>query len=360
MSDTGNKNDPSKAVPAKDNPDPKPTPKLASAKRRSWWVVIAWLVVFGSVLSAGLAWWGKAEFERPGDFDAAQIINVPPGMGVAALARQLERQGVISDARIFTAGVLIKRKQGLVKAGEFKIAAGASMAEILAYLIDGKVVQHQITFAEGLTSLQVVQVLQNADVLSGGIAEIPKEGTLLPETYNAMRGDDRQIILNRMKRAQLGVMAQLWLKRAGGLPFSTPDEALVLASIVEKETGIDGERAHIAGVFINRLHKGMKLQSDPTIIYGLVGGKGRLDRALTRSDIASQSAYNTYVIAALPPAPICNPGRLSIAAVLNPLTTEDLYFVADGTGGHVFARTLAEHERNVAAWRKIEKRKNQP
>jgi UPF0755 protein len=219
-------------------------------------------------------------------------------------------------------------------------------------------VLHQVTIPEGLTSEQAVARLLENDVLSGSVREIPKEGSLLPETYRFPRGFTREQMLQRMTADQRRAVADIWAKRALNLPLRTPEELVVLASIVEKETGKASERARVAAVFVNRLSRRMKLQSDPTIIYGLVGGKGSLGRPILRSDIDRPTAYNTYVIDGLPPGPIANPGRAALEATANPLQTKELYFVADGTGGHVFAETLEEHNRNVARWREIERQQN--
>jgi len=242
-----------------------------------------------------------------------------------------------------------------MKAGEFKVEANASMEDVLGTLVEGKSVQYKITLPEGLTSQQVVARLQADENLIGEISTIPLEGSLLPDTYPYSRGADRQSILERMVDAQKTFVAGLWEKRQEGLPINSLDEAVILASIVEKETAVAEERALTAAVFMNRLRKGMRLQSDPTIIYGIVGGRGSLGRPILKSDIKGKTPYNTYTISGLPPTPICNPGREAILAVLNPAATKALYFVADGTGGHAFSETLAEHNAAVAKWRKIER-----
>ncbi|OJU55935.1 MAG: aminodeoxychorismate lyase, partial [Alphaproteobacteria bacterium 62-8] len=253
---------------------------------------------------------------------------------------------------LYQLGVRMRGQAALLKAGEYAIPARASMAEITALLISGRVVLHRLTAAEGLTSAMIVTLVKDDPVLAGDVGPVPPEGSLLPETYLFARGMTRSALLAKMKQAQTDFLDAHWAKRASGLPFQTKEQAIILASIVEKETAIASERRHIAAVFINRLKRGMKLQSDPTIIYGLTRGYP-LGRAILQSEIDAPTPFNTYVIPALPPSPICNPGKDSILAVLNPIASDDLYFVADGHGGHVFAPTNAEHEKNVARWRKI-------
>jgi UPF0755 protein len=238
-----------------------------------------------------------------------------------------------------------------LKAGEYLFDAGVSMREVLETLVEGKSILHQVTVAEGLTSAQIVQKLMESDVLVGEVSRVPREGTLLPETYKVMRGTNRQQLLTRMAAAHARVAQEVWDRRATDLPIKTMDEFITLASIVEKETGKTDERTRVAAVFINRLARKMRLQSDPTIIYGLAGGRGTLGRPLTRDDVERATPYNTYVIEGLPPGPIANPGRASLEAVANPSRTRELYFVADGTGGHVFAATYEQHLKNVARWR---------
>ena len=281
-------------------------------------------------------------------------LCLPRGAGVQNIAEALEREGVISNALLFRLGAKVQGAERSLKAGEYAIPAGASMAEVLDRIRRGEVVQRKITVAEGLTSYDIVQLVNAAEMLEGEIAEIPPEGSLAPETYFYERGESRAEVIARMRAAQASALDALWEKRAEGLPIETKEEALILASIVEKETGVPEERPRVASVFVNRLRKRMRLQTDPTVIYGITLGKGPLDRPIRRSDLNAKTPYNTYQIDGLPPTPIANPGRAAIEAVLNPAQTDDLYFVADGTGGHVFAKTLAEHNKNVRAWRKIE------
>lgn len=299
--------------------------------------------------------WLQAEFAAPGPAREETVVLLPRGAGLIRIANQLEDEGVIADRRIFRLAVTLDEGDRALRAGEYRIPAGASMAEIYELLRSGQTVQHPITFAEGLTSATIVALLNEVDVLTGEITEVPEEGTLLPETYLVTRDTPRQDVIDRMAAAQTALLDELWPQRAANLPFDTREEAIILASVVEKETGIASERPEVAAVFVNRLRRGMRLESDPTIIYGITGGEP-LGRGLRRSEIDNaENAWNTYQIAGLPPTPIANPGRESIAAVLNPAESSALFFVADGTGGHVFADTYAEHLRNVARWRRIER-----
>jgi UPF0755 protein len=282
----------------------------------------------------------------------ATIVWIKPGMRSAAIAQELQNRGVVRNAALFRLGVQLRRKNAALKAGEYVIPSGSSMASVMGILASGKPVQHKLTVAEGLTSQMIYDVVHKAVLLTGNAGAVPAEGTLLPETYYYMRGTARSAILVRMARAQQRLLAKLWPARKPDLPFKSPEEAVTLASIVEKETALP-ERRHIAAVFINRLRLGMKLQSDPTIIYGITKGYP-LGRRIRESEIAAATPYNTYVIDGLPPGPICNPGKDSLEAVLQPGDSKDLYFVANGTGGHVFTASIAEHEKNVAKWRAIE------
>jgi peptidoglycan lytic transglycosylase G len=337
----------------------------AAPKAKSGLVkILLWIVVVLFVLAlaaAGAVYggykWMQAEFAAPGPSAEETIILLPRGAGLITIANQLENEGLISDRRIFRAAVTLDGGEGVLRAGEYRIPAGASMAEIYDQLRVGQTVQYPITFAEGLTSAMIVDTLAASDVLTGEITEIPAEGTLLPETYLVTRGTSRQEVLDRMAAAQTALLDRLWDNRAENLPFDTREEAIILASVVEKETGVGAERPEVASVFVNRLRRGMRLESDPTIIYGISRGVA-LGRGLRRSEIDNaENAWNTYQIPRLPPTPIANPGTESIAAVLNPAEGTALFFVADGTGGHAFADTYAEHQRNVANWRRIERQR---
>lgn len=313
------------------------------------------LAIIGVIALGGAFFYGKARFEAAGPNPASKIILLPAGSGLNQIANTLARKGVIEDELIFKLGARALKAERSLKAGEYEIAPTASMAEILDLLQRGETVRRKLTFAEGLTSSTIVDLLAAAEALEGETGPIPPEGTLAPDTYFYQRGERREAVLARMRDAQSKALDELWASRVEGLPLSTKEEALVLASIVEKETGVAAERRLVAGVFINRLRRGMRLQSDPTVIYGVTGGIGELGRGIRKSELRDKNPYNTYVINGLPPTPIANPGREAIAAVLNPEETKYLYFVADGTGGHVFAATLADHNRNVAKWRKIER-----
>ena len=317
------------------------------------------LTVVGLLGLGALFYFAKMQFDSPGPLDHSTVFVIPKGEGIREIADRLEREGIIKDRRIFVGSAFYFKVQNRLKAGEYEIKKSASMREVLDTLFEGRAVLHKVSIPEGWTSKQIVDRLNAHKMLKGEIAEIPPEGTLMPDTYKFSRGMTRQDLVERMQAAQKKFVQRLWPKRQKDLPVKTPDEAIILASIVEKETGRADERSRVAGVFVNRLKKGIPLQSDPTIIYGLVGGEGTLGRGILRSELEKETPYNTYKIKGLTPTPIANPGRASIEAVLNPAKTKDLYFVADGTGGHAFAPSLAEHNRNVANWRKIERERRE-
>ena len=338
-----------------------PPPKRSRASR-SQIVVFMNFIVTGAMLAVivvGLALYiGKREFDGPGPSTTTTNFMVRPNTGVAEIAEQLERRGLISDSRIFRLGVRAYDRDSGLKAGEYEIKAGASMRDIMELLESGKSVLASLTIPEGLTVEQAFRRIAEHEALTGDMpAEIPPEGSLIADTQRFTRGATRQQIIDKMMADQKRLVENIWNRRVSDLPVADINEFVTLASIVEKETGIADERSRVAAVFINRLNKGMRLQSDPTILYGLFGGKGRpADRPIYQSDIDKPTPYNTYVINGLPPGPIANPGRESLEAVANPSKTKDLYFVADGTGGHVFAATLEEHNENVARWRKVQKK----
>jgi len=305
------------------------------------------------------ALWAERAFRAPGPLTTEKTVLIPRGAGIRDIAELLQREGVIDNWAIFVGGQRLTRQDANFRAGEYAFKPGQSVESVIDTIASGKVVPHQVTLPEGLTSQQVVARLMQNDMLTGTPA-IPQEGTLLPETYRISRGMSREQVLKDMADAQRKLVDSAWAQRAPNLPLKSPQELVVLASIVEKETGQADERARVAAVFINRLNKKMRLQSDPTIIYGIVGGKGSLGRPISRADISTPTAYNTYAIDGLPPGPIANPGRDALMAVANPARTNDLYFVADGTGGHAFAETLADHNKNVARWRAIEQAKSSP
>ena len=314
------------------------------------------------LLSGALAFALRTSFDSPGPLAAPAVAVIPKGEGVIEIAGRLEKDGIISDRRIFVAQYYASRLYGgiagdkaAIKAGEYEIKKEASMRQVLDTLVEGRSILQKITVPEGLTSQQIVERLRADNNLTGEIAQIPAEGTLLPDTYRFSKGMARQELIDRMLAEHQKTVASLWEKRQEGLPVQTLEQALILASIIEKETGRADERDRVAAVFVNRLRKPMRLQSDPTIVYGLVGGQGPLGRSITRSDIDSKTPYNTYQIDGLPPTPICNPGRSAIEATLNPAKSSDLFFVADGSGRHVFTTNLKDHNAAVQNWRKFER-----
>ncbi len=305
-------------------------------------------LVLGAFVAA-LIYFGPGPASKVG---ASTTVILRTGAGLPEIAADLRRAGVIGSQATFVAAAEVTGAAHKLKAGEYAFVSHASLARVLSAIANGRVVRHFITIPEGVTSEQVMEILMRADFLTGVVAA-PAEGAVLPETYEVRRGDDRSAVLRRMTEARDKLLAELWVHRTPGLPYRTPEEAVTLASIVEKETAKPDERPRIAGVFINRLRTGMRLESDPTVIYGLTGGRP-LGHGLTKPELASATPYNTYLVAGLPPTPIGNPGRASLAAALDPAQTSDLYFVADGTGGHAFSSTLAAHQANVARWRAIE------
>jgi UPF0755 protein len=322
-------------------------------------LILSAFCILTAIASAGWLAWAIHGAGREGPLPETKIILIERGTGVTAIARQLEQEGVIDSALLFKILNRIDADTRPLKAGEYEFTARISMAGALEMMRAGKTYDRKVTFPEGMTSWQMVEILKGRTDLSGTIESVPPEGSLLPHTYHYIRDKDRAEIIAEMGAAMTKTIDELWEGRAADLPIATKEEAITLASIVEKETGVAEERARVAGVFINRLRIGMLLQSDPTVIYAITQGKvedeglGPLGRRLLRKDLETQSPYNTYLNKGLPPGPIANPGRDSIAATLNPERHEYFYFVADGTGGHVFARTLAEHNRNVARWRQI-------
>jgi UPF0755 protein len=325
---------------------------------RSFLLFVAGLAVLAAGALGVGGYLGYKEANRQGPATEDMTVLLPQGSSVSAIAHNLYNAGAIRYAELFIAVVRIRSAENDLKAGEYEIPAGASTMEIIDILIEGKSILHQITLPEGLTTAQILKLIAANDVLLGEVTLEPEEGELLPETYAFIRGETRDHIIERMIDAQDDIIEELWDLRATELPISTPEEAIILASIVEKETGVAEERPRVAAVFVNRLKRGMRLESDPTIIYGLTKGEP-LGRGLRVSELRGETPYNTYIIRGLPPTPIANPGAASIAAVLNPAETNDLFFVADGTGGHAFAETNREHERNVAAWRRIERERRQ-
>jgi UPF0755 protein len=320
--------------------------------------VIGWLIGWGIIagaLGGALATYGWLNFNASGPLVESKVLIIEKGLGRPEIASQLQAQGVIADSRIFSLAAAVNALRGrYIKPGEYQLTAGASMRDVLAEMLAGRVITYKLTIPEGWTTEMAVARLTSNDVLQGDVTKAPAEGFVLANTFNFPRGTSRQKMIDDMAAAQTKLLEELWSQRDPATPLKSKEELLTLASIVEKETGVAAERARIAAVFLNRLKKGMRLQSDPTIIYGLVGGQGKLDRQLTRADIDKPTPYNTYTIDGLPPGPIAIPGRAALEAVIKPAQTEELYFVADGSGGHAFAKSLDEHNANVAKWRKIE------
>ena len=367
------------------------------------------------IAAAAAVAWARQEFTGPGPSEVAQCVQVAPGASLNAVSQQLADQGAISNAYIFRAGADYMGKAGQLKFGSYLMQPGASMEdiigtvtaggpstcgtevivlvgvretnillrdmnsetgayeemarynpasaerpEVIAEAEDREDLRLRVVMAEGVTSWQVVEALKAAEFLSGEVSELPAEGSLAPDTYAVNKGDDRAAILAEMARRQEAILAAEWEARPFGLPYDNPQEALIMASIVEKETGVAAERPQVASVFVNRLERGMRLETDPTVIYGVTGGQGILDRGLRRSELNTVTPYNTYRVDGLPPTPIANPGRAAIHAALNPDTTDYIFFVADGTGGHAFSRTLEEHNAAVARWREIERQRGEP
>jgi len=369
------------------------------------------LLVVVVFLLGGVILWGQSQYTAQGPHDDPICLRVEPGSNMRIVSRKLEGEGAVTSGAIFRIGADYAEKSSDLKAGSWLIPQGASMSEITDIITRGgasscgtevvyrigvtsaEVVvreldvatgryeeraafdpmaeevtapalfetvrdqadtRYRIAFAEGVTSWQVVEGLKAVDVLAGDVDEVPDEGRLAPNSYEVRAGDSRESVLTRMAEAQAVILAAAWEGRAEGLPLASAEEALILASIIEKETGVAEERRQVASVFVNRLESSMRLQTDPTVIYGITEGRGVLGRGLRQSELRGATPWNTYVIEGLPPTPIANPGRASIEAAVDPVTTDYVFFVADGSGGHAFAETLAEHNRNVARWREIE------
>jgi len=341
-------------------PEKVPSPPRRSREARSQLVIflnfVMSMVTLLTVAAVALVYYAFHEYQAPGPLQADTTFLVREGAGITEIANSLERKGIISQARIFTNVTKFLGIDQSARHGEYEIKAGASMLEVIDLLKSGKSIQYSVTVPEGLTVKQVFKKVAADPILEGDLpVDLPAEGSLSPNTYKFTRGYKRAAIIEQMKAAQVRLLDQVWDKRDKDLPIASKEELLILASIVEKETGKGDERPQVASVFLNRLKKGMRLQSDPTILYGLYGGDGKpVDGAILKSDIDKETPYNTYVIKGLPPTPIANPGRAAIEAVANPSHTSYLYFVADGTGGHAFAETLEDHNANVKRWRKVQ------
>jgi len=320
------------------------------------------LIVVLGIIGIGGAVISHQQFNAPGPLATERVVQIPRDYGTEEIAQLLTREGVINQPTLFMIKVQIARwieKQPALRAGEYQFRQQASLQSVIDTLTSGQALTHAVTIPEGLTSEQTVAKLNDYDFLVGAVADTPLEGSILPTTLRFERGTQRQTVIERLRRLQQAALKDVWDKRSPDLPLKSPQEMLILASIVEKETGKADERPRIAGVFINRLNRNMRLQSDPTTIYGLAGGKGSLGRPLSRADLDQVTAYNTYIIPGLPPGPIANPGRAALEAVANPSRTKELYFVADGSGGHVFSETLDQHNRNVVRLRQLENQREQ-
>ncbi|WP_346912530.1 endolytic transglycosylase MltG [uncultured Roseibium sp.] len=348
-------------------PEPAPGPPPRSRHVRNPIVILINMVIFfafmGVVAFGAALYFGKQAFEAAGPLETDETVVIASGAGLSGIIDRLAAKNVINDDWIdqivFNLGVRFYKNATNLKAGEYAFTAGVSMHDVMTDLVEGNAVTHAVTIPEGWSTAQVLERLKENKILKGEITEVPEEGALLPETYTFTRGTSRQDLLNQMKKAQTKLLAEIWARRAEGLPVKTPEELVILASIVEKETAKADERPRVAGVFVNRLNRSMRLESDPTILYGLYGGEAWLkDRsAIKQSEKTADNKYNTYQIDGLPPGPIGNPGRASMEAVANPSRTKDLFFVANGDGGHVFSETYEQHQANVAKWRKVEREK---
>ncbi len=319
------------------------------------------LIMISAVLAGAAAYYGKTQFEKPGPAEVAKVFIVEKNSNLRDISVRLFTEGVISDERVFQMAVRATGNGGKLKAGEYEVPVAASMRDVMNIITSGRSVEYSVTIPEGLTVQQAwTRIASNQSFTGNMPAQLPSEGTLIADTHSFPRGTDRTEVVNKLIDLQTALVNEIWAKRAPNLPVQNVNEFVTLASIVEKETGVAAERPRVASVFVNRLNQGMRLQSDPTIIYGIFGGAGKpADRPIYKSDIENPTPYNTYAIDGLPVGPIAIPGRAALEAVANPLPTKDLFFVADGTGGHVFAETLDEHNANVVKWRQIEKEREE-
>ncbi|RYC33006.1 endolytic transglycosylase MltG [Lichenibacterium minor] len=339
-------------------PDPVPPPPPGPRRSRPILATVSGILSFLGIAAVALVILVSLAIQRidaPGPLPSDKVVIISPGTDVGDIVGQLEQEGVIDSATLMSGTLYAEGERSKIKAGEYMFKQSASLRDVIDTLVSGHQILHAITVPEGLTSEQICDRLKADDVLTGEIRAVPKEGTLMPDTFKFARGTTREQLLRTMAQEQRKIVADVWSHRAADTPIRSPYDMVTLASIVEKETGKADERPRVAGVFVNRLVKGIPLQSDPTIVYGLVGGKATLGRGILKSEIEQKTPYNTYAISGLPPGPICNPGRAALEAVANPSRTKDVYFVADGTGGHAFAETLDQHRQNVQRWRALEK-----
>jgi len=321
--------------------------------------VLFFIALLVTVIGGGVLL-GRSMLASEGPLEKTKNVLIPRGAGPSIMAKVLQEEGVISHPRLFRIALMVDPTPKPIKAGEYEMPAHISMAGLVELLQSGKLVQRRLTIPEGTTTAEIIDLVRKTDALSGDVTVDVKEGDLLPETYFYSRGDTRDGVLLRMKEAMEKTLDEAWRKRAPGLPYASKRDALILGSIIEKETSVSAERTRVAAVYVNRLRIRMRLESDPTTIYGVTNGKGMQGRELTRADLQSSSPYNTYVVAGLPPGPICNPGRASILAAVAPAPRDRaLYFVADGQGGHSFANNVYEHNRNVARWKEIQRQKQE-
>ncbi|MEM9716443.1 MAG: endolytic transglycosylase MltG [Pseudomonadota bacterium] len=312
------------------------------------------LIIVGLIAVYASVEWGRGQLTAPGPLTEPAVFTVERGDRLTRVADRLEDGGIITNSTLFGLGARYSDQANDLKFGEYEIPAEASMEEVLALITSGRGIDYRVTIPEGFTTFQVLARLNATEDLEGEITLQPAEGAIAPDTYSFQRGDSRDSVLQKMIDRQEQILAEEWELRRADVPYENMEEALIMASIIEKETGVGAERDVVSAVFVNRLNRGMRLQTDPTVIYGLTLGKESLGRGLRRSELARRTPYNTYIIPALPPTPIANPGRAAINAALNPADSDYLFFVADGTGGHAFAETLAEHNANVRKWRAIE------
>ena len=344
---------PSEALQPENAPPPPTTTRRKRPALEAFSGFLTFLLVLSVLAGLAVVYTGHA-IRQPGPLASDKAVMIAQGSDVDEIIEQLQSQGVIDSPFLFNLALFVEGTRGKLKAGEYMFKQNASLQDVIDTIVQGRAILHSLTIPEGLTSKQIVERLREDDILAGDIREIPREGALLPETYKFQRGDSRDKLLQKMARDQSLLLDEIWRRRSPDLPLASPYELVTLASIVEKETGKADERPRVAGVFINRLRKHMRLQSDPTIVYGLVGGQGSLGRPLTHADVETSSPYNTYLVDGLPPGPIANPGRAALEAAANPSRTQDLYFVADGAGGHVFSESLDLHNRNVQRLRQFE------
>lgn len=340
------------AAPAPPPPPPRPSKRRPTLSAISGFLSFLLVLAVGAMIMLAM---GQQRLRAPGPLAQDTTVYIAPGTEIPDMLAQLERSNVIDSPLLMQVALVMEGNRSKLRYGEYLFKQQVSLREVIDILVQGRQVLHSVTIPEGLTSEQIIQRLREIEFLTGEIREIPKEGSLLPETYKVSRGWPRSDLVKRMQDDQRRLLDQIWARRSQDVPVRSPYELLTLASIVEKETGKADERPRVAGVFSNRLKKRMRLQSDPTIVYGIVGGKGTLGRGILRSEVEKYTPYNTYAVEGLPPTPIANPGRAALEAVANPSRTNELYFVADGTGGHVFAETLDQHNRNVQRWRQIER-----